>query len=195
MNNNTEAPNTIHGSNSSTYNCQNNIPNQQYSNCNTCHNHTCNARQQSCNHQQELMEQRLRSLENHISLSNALNLHISLQSRIANHQPTHIPFAQPPLFHGQYAYPNQMGNTTHFPNNFYGGQMYQQGIPQNGYPIQNNPYYLNPGGMPHFGTLPNHGINVPRHQLHKCQHTIHQHTIRLHINMNNSLHNKLDLVM
>ncbi|CAG2231589.1 unnamed protein product [Mytilus edulis] len=125
-----EAPNTNHGSNSITNNCQNNIPNQQYSSCNTCHHHSCNDRQQSSNLQQELMEQRLRSLENHISLSTALNLHISLQSRIVNQQPTPIPYAQPPQFQGHYAYQNQMGYNTHHPNNFNGGQMYQQGVPQ-----------------------------------------------------------------
>ncbi|XP_071137112.1 putative uncharacterized protein DDB_G0267716 [Mytilus edulis] len=169
-----EAPNTNQGSNSITNNCQNNIPNQQYSSCNTCHHHSCNDRQQSSNLQQELMEQRLRSLENHISLSTALNLHISLQSRIVNQQTTQIPYVQPPQFQGHYAYPNQMGYNTHHPNNFNGGHMYQQGIPQFGHSIYNNPYYLNQGGMPHFSTLPNHNVNVSRHHIGQQVPTYHQ---------------------
>lgn len=58
-----------------------------------------------------------------------------------------------------------MGYATHFSNNFYGGHMYQQGIPQDCCSMQNNRYYLNTGGMPHFRTWPNHGIIISRHYI------------------------------
>ncbi|CAG2257998.1 unnamed protein product [Mytilus edulis] len=67
-----------------------------------------------------------------------------------------------------------MGYNTHHPNNFNGGHMYQQGIPQFGHSIYNNPYYLNQGGMPHFSTLPNHNVNVSRHHIGQQVPTYHQ---------------------
>ena len=157
QNQNYETNSTDRHSNDSNNLCYNSNNHQPHMNSST--------QQQRCCHRDELLELRIRTLENHICMSTALNLHISMQSRLANPTNGHIP--QPPPYHGHAFHPyNNIHMNPQFATNLQFGQIALNGMPHFVPHVPNQPQYLphlpnQPQYVPHLPNQPQYVPHLP----------------------------------
>lgn len=145
-------------------------PNRNIGNStNSQQNYHSNSHQQKCCHD-DIMELRIRTLENHICMSTALNLHISMQSRMMNPFVNHMPFIQPPSYYAHGFHPNMAHINPMFVNTMQGP------VPPNETPfygphIQN---YSNPHQT--FESFQQYGgLHVPSQTIHPPRYNVQTH--------------------